>query len=167
MNALAFFSASSPLNLRRSTNALVSSSSSSSSSSSLDVCSVKSPSFAVVHRRRRTISCEVALRSDSATSSSSAAFEQVQEDTAEEAGKIGARVRVKVPLKVFHVPRVPEVDLTGREGVLKQYVGVWKGKRISANLPFKIEFVADIEGRGPVKFFAHLKDDEFEYVDDP
>ena len=156
--SLAFFSpSSSPLNLRRSSNLLP-------SSSSLDFCCAKSASTDVFHRRSRTISCEVALRSDSATSSSSSpAVEQVEE----EGGKIGARVRVKVPLKVFHVPKVPELDLTGMEGVLRQYVGVWKGNRISANLPFKIAFVADIEGRGPVKFFAHLKEDEFEYVDDP
>uniref|UniRef100_A0A2C9UMM7 Ferredoxin thioredoxin reductase alpha chain domain-containing protein n=1 Tax=Manihot esculenta TaxID=3983 RepID=A0A2C9UMM7_MANES len=78
--------------------------------------------------------------------------------------KIGVRVRVKVPLKVFHVPRVPEVDLTGKEGQLKQYVALWKGKRISANLPYKVEFVVDIEGRCPIKFFAHLKEDEFDYL---
>ncbi|KAI8025982.1 hypothetical protein LOK49_LG02G01457 [Camellia lanceoleosa] len=40
-----------------------------------------------------------------------------EEEKAE--AKIGARVRVKVPLKVYHVPRVPEIDLTGKEGVLK------------------------------------------------
>jgi len=102
------------------------------------------------------ISCEVALKSDSTASSS------VDKD--DEAKKIGARVRVKVPLKVYHVPRVPEVDLTGMEGELKQYVGLWKGKRISANFPYKVEFRTEIEGRGPVKFFAHLKEDEFEYL---
>ncbi|CAI8594582.1 unnamed protein product [Vicia faba] len=53
--------------------------------------------------------------------------------------KIGARVRVKVPLKVYHVPKVPEVDLSGRE---------------------------DIQGpRGPLKFVAHLRDDEFELLE--
>ncbi|GLT71462.1 hypothetical protein SLA2020_434780 [Shorea laevis] len=121
-----------------------------------------SPCVTVSHlnlqRRRRTrvISCEVALKSDSTASSS------VDKD--DEAKKIGARVRVKVPLKVYHVPRVPEVDLTGMEGELKQYVGLWKGKRISANFPYKVEFRTEIEGRGPVKFFAHLKEDEFEYL---
>lgn len=80
--------------------------------------------------------------------------------------KVGAKVRVKVPLKVYHIPRVPEFDLNGLEGELKQFVGVWKGKRISANLPFKVQFVENIEGRdGTVKFFAHLKEDEFEYLD--
>jgi len=91
---------------------------------------------------------------------------QIRCDAGEEA-KIGARVRVKVPLKVYHVPKVPEVDLTGREGQIKQNVTFWKdNKRISANLPYKVEFVAeDIQGpRGPLKFVAHLKDDEFEFL---
>lgn len=79
--------------------------------------------------------------------------------------RIGARVRVKVPLKVYHVSRVPEVDLNGMEGVIKDYVALWKGKRISANLPFKVEFFMDVEGRGSVKFLAHLREDEFEYTD--
>lgn len=97
--------------------------------------------------------------------SPSGAFSEEDEKAAAAAEKIGARVRVKVPLKVYHVPRVPEIDLTGKEGKLKQYVAVWKGKRISANMPFKVEFVEEVEGRGAVKFFAHLKEDEFEYLD--
>ncbi|CAN4080580.1 unnamed protein product [Withania somnifera] len=82
-------------------------------------------------------------------------------------GKVGSKVRVKVPLKVYHVPKVPELDLDGRIGTLKQYVAVYKGKQISANLPYKVEFVVDdLEGRsGPVKFSAHLKEDEFEFLD--
>ncbi|KAG6436933.1 hypothetical protein SASPL_101839 [Salvia splendens] len=81
---------------------------------------------------------------------------------------LGSKVRVKVPLKVYHVPKVPELDLTGRVGLLKQYVGVHKGKRISANFPYKVEFVAEeISGRGgkPIKFLAHLREDEFEFLD--
>lgn len=82
--------------------------------------------------------------------------------------KFGAKVRVKVPLKVYHVPKLPEFDLTGKVGVLKEYVGVYKGKRISANLPYKVEFVADeVSSRSgkPVKFIAHLREDEFEFLD--
>ena len=81
--------------------------------------------------------------------------------------KIGARVRVKVPLTVYHVPKVAEVDLNGKVGKVKDYVAVWKGKQISANLPYKIEFLEVLEGRGdaPVKFFVHLKEDEFDYID--
>ncbi|KAK4784857.1 hypothetical protein SAY86_019225 [Trapa natans] len=111
-------------------------------------------------RRCWKIRCEVALKpSDSEASTSPS--------SAEDDGftsRIGARVRVKAPLKVYHVPRVPEIDLMGLEGMLKQYVAVWKGKRVSANLPFKVEFVKDIEGRGPVKFFAHLKEDELDFI---
>ncbi|CAA6655696.1 unnamed protein product [Spirodela intermedia] len=69
--------------------------------------------------------------------------------------------------KVYHVPKVPEIELEGMEGVIKQYVGLWKGKSISANLPFKVEFVLPdgVEGRpGPLKFVAHLREDEFEYL---
>lgn len=127
-------------------------------------------------RRSRSIICDVAMKSlDSQTSTISAAVEvndlssspstssqaQVEDDAA---AKIGARIRVKVPLKVYHVPRLPEVDLTGMEGEIKQYVGLWKGKTISANLPYKVEFITEVQGRDPVKFFAHLKEDEFEYI---
>ncbi|XP_059649126.1 ferredoxin-thioredoxin reductase, variable chain [Cornus florida] len=116
---------------------------------------------------RRTLpsvraSDSAAVMADPSAVSSSSVEEEEEKAAAE---KIGARVRVKVPLKVYHVPKVPEIELTGMEGKLKQYVGLWKGKRISANLPFKIEFLTEIEGRGSVKFFAHLKEDEFEYLD--
>ncbi|KAK7316499.1 hypothetical protein VNO77_35571 [Canavalia gladiata] len=114
------------------------------SSSSLSIRAPKTKS--VVNVR-----CEVANAVDESSVSTSSA-------------KIGSRVKVKVPVKVYHIPKVPEVDLTGMEGEIKQYVGLWNGKRISANLPFKVQFVTDIQGRGPVKFFAHLKEEEFDYV---
>ncbi|GJY69559.1 ferredoxin-thioredoxin reductase [Tanacetum coccineum] len=89
----------------------------------------------------------------------------VSED--ENSVKVGARVRVIVPLKVYHVPKVSEVELNGKEGKIKENVAVWKGKSISANFPIKVEFLEVLEGRGdaPVKFFAHLREDEFEYID--
>ncbi|MCL7031990.1 hypothetical protein MKW94_010238 [Papaver nudicaule] len=115
----------------------------------------------VVHdtrRKQRIISCEVALKPDSEASVSKSEDELMLE-------KVGARVRVKVPLTVYHVPKVPEIDITGLEGTIKQYVGLWKGKNISANLPFKVEFFKEVEGRGEVKILAHLKEDEFEYLE--
>uniref|UniRef100_A0A7N0U8N7 Ferredoxin thioredoxin reductase alpha chain domain-containing protein n=1 Tax=Kalanchoe fedtschenkoi TaxID=63787 RepID=A0A7N0U8N7_KALFE len=105
---------------------------------------------------RRVVTCEVALRSESASS----AVETEEEGSS----KVGSKVRVKVPLKVYHVPKVAEVDLTGKESLIKQYVGVWKGKRISTNLPFKVEFHAQVPERGVVKFSAHLREDEFELI---
>ncbi|XWS39640.1 hypothetical protein CRYUN_Cryun18bG0072300 [Craigia yunnanensis] len=112
---------------------------------------------------RRTISCQASSTASVDKGEKEASVSESAE--AEEEAKIGARVMVKVPLKVYHVPRVPELDLTGMEGVIKQYVGLWKGKRISANLPYKVEFIEEIEGRRPVKFFAHLKEDELEFLD--
>lgn len=119
-------------------------------------------SFAPVRPIRTTaprpISCSVALKTDPPATVSSPSDES-------DPARIGARVRVKVPLKVYHVPKVGEIDLFDKEGIMKQYVGLWKGKRISANLPFKVEFVVEVEGRGPVKFSSHLKEDEFDYVE--
>ncbi|KAJ4784257.1 hypothetical protein LUZ62_035503 [Rhynchospora pubera] len=101
---------------------------------------------------QRRLSCHVSVTNDSSLSSSSSE-------------KIGSKVRVKVPLRVFHVAKSPELDLNGMIGVVKQYVGVWKGKRITPNLPFKVEFLIPVEGQSkPVKFFAHLREGEFEFL---
>ncbi|CAL9752276.1 unnamed protein product [Musa acuminata subsp. burmannicoides] len=123
-----------------------------------------SPPAAILAARapvaQRRVSCQIVVSTDLSSSSS-----EVEEEEQQAAAKIGKRVRVKVPLKVYHVQKAPELDLNGLEGVIKQYVGVWKGKRISANLPFKVEFKIDVEGQPrPVKFFTHLKEDEFEYL---
>ncbi|XVE49661.1 hypothetical protein DITRI_Ditri01bG0099500 [Diplodiscus trichospermus] len=117
----------------------------------------------VTLKSRRIISCQAVSIASVDKEEKDASVSGSAE--AQEEAKIGARVRVKVPLTVYHVPRVPELDLNGLEGVIKQYVGVWKGKRISANLPYKVEFIKEIEGRGPVKFFAHLKEEELEFLD--
>ncbi|KAK4414480.1 Ferredoxin-thioredoxin reductase, variable chain [Sesamum alatum] len=102
------------------------------------------------------------------TNSSTLDHDSVSDEGLKAESRIGARVRVKEPVKVYHVAKVPELDLTGKIGVLKQYVGVHNGKKISANLPYKVEFVADeVLGRDgkPVKFTAHLREDEFEFLD--
>ncbi|XP_020585123.1 ferredoxin-thioredoxin reductase, variable chain, chloroplastic-like [Phalaenopsis equestris] len=110
---------------------------------------------------RRSLSCQVAIATDVSSSSPDA----IAEEEAEAAAKIGAKIRVTAPIKVYHVMKVPELDLCGMEGVIKQYVGVWKGKRLSANFPFKVEFFVSLEGQEkPVKFVVHLREDEFEYL---
>ncbi|XP_057447361.1 ferredoxin-thioredoxin reductase, variable chain-like [Lotus japonicus] len=122
--------------------------------------SIHPPLFANLRGSSRSITrCEVAVEESSPSSTSSSS-----ESEEAESSKVGARVRVKVPLKVYHVPKVPEFDLEGAEGEIKQYVALWKGKKISANFPYKVQFVTEIEGRGAVKFFAHLKEDEFEFL---
>ncbi|KAJ4838559.1 hypothetical protein Tsubulata_024643, partial [Turnera subulata] len=77
-------------------------------------------------------------------SNNSAGTMTPEEEEEELQKKIGARIKVTAPVKVYHVAKLgEEVDLCGMEGAVKQYVGLWKGKRISANLPFKVEFVVD------------------------
>ncbi|OEL14868.1 Ferredoxin-thioredoxin reductase, variable chain [Dichanthelium oligosanthes] len=110
--------------------------------------------------RRARLLLQVALTSEVSS-------DDVAAEEAAAAPKIGRRVRVTAPLRVYHVVKVPDLDIQGMEGVVKQYVGVWKGKRITANLPFKVEFQLAVEGQPkPVKFFVHLREDEFEFVDD-
>lgn len=91
----------------------------------------------------------------------------VVDEEAAAAPKLGKRVRVTAPVRVHHVSKAPDLDLRGMEGVVKQYVGVWKGKRITANRPFKVEFELKLDGQAkPVRFLAHLREDELEFVGD-
>lgn len=102
--------------------------------------------------RRNRIVCEIALEETVPS------IEDLQLKA-----KVGDRVKVRGPLKVYHIPKTPEFDLGGVEGEVNDYVGVWKGKHISANLPYKVQFNMEIDGRS-VKFFAHLKEEEFDVV---
>ena len=77
--------------------------------------------------------------------------------------KVGDKVKVRGPLKVYHVPKIPQFDIGGMEGVVNDYVGLWKGKRISTNFPYKVQFNVEVGGR-PIKFYAHLKEEEFYVV---
>ena len=77
--------------------------------------------------------------------------------------KVGDIVKVRGPLKVYHVPKMPEFDIGDMEGVVKNYVGLWKGKCIFANFPYKVQFNVEVGGR-PIKFDAHLKEEEFDVV---
>ncbi|RCV07478.1 hypothetical protein SEVIR_1G252400v4 [Setaria viridis] len=110
--------------------------------------------------RRARLLLQVALTSEVSS-------DDVAAEEAAAAPKIGKRVRVTEPLRVYHVLKAPDLDIQGMEGVIKQYVCVWKGKRITANFPFKVEFQLAVEGQAkPVRFFVHLREDEFEFVDE-
>lgn len=99
----------------------------------------------------RNVVCEVAVKTG-------------EQDTTAGGVQPGAKIRVKVPLTVYHVMKTPEFNLEGLEGEVKEVLGIFKGKTISANLPFKVQFVTEVDGK-QVKFFAHLKDDEFDVVE--
>lgn len=113
--------------------------------------------------------CRARLRTArqvAASSDVSPSFDVAAEEAAA-APNLGKRVRVTVPVRIHHVPKAPDLDLRGMEGVVKQYVGVWKGKRVTPNLPFKVGFELKLDGQNkPVRFFAHLREDEFEFVGD-
>lgn len=79
--------------------------------------------------------------------------------------EIGDKIRVTAPLKVYHVPKVKEFDLEGKEGILKDILGTWKGIPVSANLPYKVQFFTQVNEK-EVKFFTHLQEGEFEVVND-
>ncbi|KAF6141561.1 hypothetical protein GIB67_041038 [Kingdonia uniflora] len=103
--------------------------------------------------------CSSSSLNSTTTTTTTTRASTIEEEEEEWKKVVGCKVRVKVDLKVYHVPKVAEIDISGMEGSIKQYVGIWKGKHISANLPFKVQFI--VQDR---KFFAHLKQDEFDYI---
>ncbi|OEL36509.1 Ferredoxin-thioredoxin reductase, variable chain [Dichanthelium oligosanthes] len=112
-------------------------------------------------RARLHIARRVAVGSDVSSPPGVAAEE------AAAAPKVGKRARVTAPVRVHHVAKAPGLDLRGMEGVVKQYAGVWKGKRVTANLPFRVEFEIKLDGQEkPARFIAHLREQEFEIVGD-
>jgi hypothetical protein len=121
-------------------------------------CRIHPPPRCRAHLR---VTRQVALGSDVSSSS------DVATEEAAAARKVGKRVRVTAPVRVHHVAKAPGLELCGMEGVVKQYVGVWKGKRITGNLPFKVDFELKLDGQGkPARFLAHLREEEFEIVGD-
>ena len=68
----------------------------------------------------------------------------------------GTRVRVTAELTVFHVPKHPQLQLQGLEGEVVENVVNYKGAKISANLPYRVQFIRPQEGKKDLKFFSHL-----------
>lgn len=67
----------------------------------------------------------------------------------------GAKVKVVKPVKIYHAPKLPELDLNGMEGTFVKDVTEFKGQTLSANLPIKVAFQMEKDG-ATVKFQAHL-----------
>lgn len=72
--------------------------------------------------------------------------------------QVGDRVRVKESVVIHHHPehRNEPLDIQGLEGTVKSIASEWKGKEISANYPYVIQFTK--------KFKAHLQADELEVL---
>lgn len=100
--------------------------------------------------------CEIAVEQDVLPSTT-------EGHTGDKSRAVGSRIRVLGPLIVFHVPKNPNFELGGCEGEIKDVLKSWKGKPISANLSYKVQFDLELQGK-PVKFFAHLKENEFEVL---
>ena len=105
-------------------------------------------------RRRGAVVCEVVVELNGS-----------EEGTSEQEQKIGAGTKIRVlgPLKVYHVPKNPDLDIGGMEGIVKDVVTTFKGKPISATFPYKCQLTTS--GEESRKFFVHLKDDEFEVIE--
>lgn len=68
----------------------------------------------------------------------------------------GSRVKVTGPVKVFHAAKHPNgLELQGLEGTVKMDVTQFKGKVLSAVMPYRVEFMVDKDG-SQVKVLAHL-----------
>jgi hypothetical protein len=68
----------------------------------------------------------------------------------------GSRVKVTGPVKVFHAAKHPTgLELQGLEGTVKMDVTQFKGKVLSAVMPYRVEFMVDKDG-SKVKVLAHL-----------
>ncbi|MEM7726301.1 MAG: ferredoxin-thioredoxin reductase variable chain [Cyanobacteria bacterium P01_A01_bin.45] len=72
--------------------------------------------------------------------------------------KVGDRIRVKDSVVVYHHPehRSEAFDLKGSEGEIIKIATEWKGRPVSANLPFLVKFSK--------KFKAHLRENEIEII---
>lgn len=68
----------------------------------------------------------------------------------------GTKVKVIKSVKVYHAPKQPQgLDLEGMEGTIAKNVLNYKGKQLSANLPYQIVFQIERDGK-PAKLICHL-----------
>ncbi|KAK9814137.1 hypothetical protein WJX72_001144 [[Myrmecia] bisecta] len=77
----------------------------------------------------------------------------------------GTKVKVAKSVVVYHAPKKPELDLESMEGTVLEVIKEWKGKALSANLPYKTQFMLDGEDGGKAKkLLVHLTADEIQAV---
>ena len=75
---------------------------------------------------------------------------------ASSAFRVGQRIRVTKPLKVYNVPKHTDgVDLMGQEGTIFKNIEIYKEKVLSATHPSVVKFEMNLNGAG-VKFQVHL-----------
>lgn len=69
--------------------------------------------------------------------------------------QVGQKVKVTSPIKVYHVPKTPELNLEGMEGTIVKDVSDFKGQKLSAVQAILVEFVLD-PSNPKSKFKAHM-----------
>ncbi|CAO2839944.1 unnamed protein product [Amaranthus hypochondriacus] len=78
----------------------------------------------ITNKPRLLITSQVTLKSESSIDS-----DEEEVELKSNIDKVGRKIRVKTPLKVYHIPKLPKLELTSDMiGVIKRYVGLWKGK---------------------------------------
>eukprot|EP00878_Enallax_costatus_P001387 GHUV01001537.1.p1 GENE.GHUV01001537.1~~GHUV01001537.1.p1 ORF type:complete len:114 (+),score=23.12 GHUV01001537.1:130-471(+) len=72
----------------------------------------------------------------------------------------GTKIKVVKSVKVYHAPKQTQgLDLEGMEGTVVKNVLNYKGKQLSANLPYQIVFQIERDGK-PAKLICHLDETE-------
>jgi len=86
-----------------------------------------------------------------------------QETATKPAMKAGDRVRISVPVTLYHHPhhRNQPFNAAGMEGKIKDVLADWHGRHISPNFPVVVEFEIECAKR---PFKAHLVEAELELI---
>ena len=75
----------------------------------------------------------------------------------EHRGRGRLQVKVKDEVKVWHVPGFKAgIDMAGMEGTVQENVTMYKGVKLSPNLPWKVAFEVEGKNGKPKKFFVHM-----------
>lgn len=77
--------------------------------------------------------------------------------------KAGDKLKVNASRLVYHAPKHKDgLDINGMEGTLVEVIEKYQGKTLSANLPYKTQFMIPKDDGRDMKLIVHLAAGEFE-----
>jgi hypothetical protein len=77
----------------------------------------------------------------------------------------GTKVKVTKSVKIYHMPKRQDgLDLQGFEGTVQEVITEYQGKPLTANCPYKIQFLIPKDDGKDQKLISHLKASEIEAV---